>query len=123
MENQKNANAVAASAEDKAVLDVSADTRKKGARLRIYKKKSTFKGATDKDFWYSGTTSGGNSVICVFKCDIPDDFIDEKAFEIDNIMGGRKVKTVEKDGEVYENHTYYIDSCDFHKIDPEPLPV
>ena len=33
-------------------------------------KKSTFKGATENDFYFSATRSDGASVICKFKCDI-----------------------------------------------------
>ena len=89
-------------------------------RLRVYKKKSTFKGATDEDFWYSATRSDGSSVICKFKCDIE---TDSMAFEISNIIGNFKKKEVEVKGETYINYTYYINSCDFHEIEGEELPL
>ena len=90
-------------------------------RLRVYRKKSTFKGATDTDFWYSATRSDGNSVICKFKCEVPDDI--GSAFEIDNIVGTFKKKEVVVKGEKYINYTYYINTCDFHEIEGEPLPI
>lgn len=90
------------------------------AKLRVYKKKSTFKGATDTDFWYSATRSDGNSVICKFKCDIP---TDSMAFEISNIIGNFKKKEVTVQGETYTNYTYYINSCDFSEIEGEELPI
>lgn len=89
-------------------------------RLRVYRKKSTFKGAGENDFWYSATRSDGNSVMCKFKCPIT---TDSAAFEISNIVGTCKQKEVEVKGEKYVNVTYYIDSCDFHEIEGEPLPV
>lgn len=89
-------------------------------RLRVYKKKSTFKGATDEDFWYSATRSDGSSVICKFKCDIE---TNSMAFEISNIIGNFKKKEVEVKGETYINYTYYINSCDFHEIEGEELPL
>lgn len=89
-------------------------------KLRVYKKKSTFKGSTDTDFWYSATRSDGNSVICKFKCDIP---TDSMAFEISNIIGNFKKKEVIVQGETYTNYTYYINSCDFSEIEGEELPI
>ena len=89
-------------------------------RLRVYKKKSTFKGATEEDFWFSATRSDGSSVVCKFKCDIP---TDSMAFEISNIIGNFKKKEVEVKGENYINYTYYINSCDFHEIEGEELPL
>lgn len=87
--------------------------------LRVYKKKSTFKGATDEDFWYSATRSDGNSVVCKFKCDIE---TDSQAFEIYDIVGSYKKKEVVVRGETYINYTYYITSCKFREIKGEPLP-
>lgn len=87
--------------------------------LTVYKKQSTFKGATDKDFWYSATRSDGSSVICKFKCDIP---LDSLAFEIYDIIGSCKKKEVEVKGEKYTNYTYYITDCKFQEIKGEPLP-
>lgn len=99
---------------------VSAQEETKSPRLRVYKKKSTFKGATENDFWYSATRSDGNSVMCKFKCPIETDSV---AFEIDNIVGSFKKKEVVVKGETYINYTYYINSCDFHEIPGEPLPM
>ena len=88
--------------------------------LRVYKKKSTFKGATDEDFWYSATRSDGNSVICKFKCDIE---ADSNAFEIYDIIGNYKKKEVIVQGETYINYIYYINSCKFREIPGEELPL
>lgn len=88
--------------------------------LTVYKKKSTFKGATDEDFWYSGTLSNKQSVKCVFKCEVP---TKSMAFEISNVVGNMKDKTVVVKGETYTNSSYYISSCNFHEIKGEPLPL
>lgn len=90
--------------------------------LRVYRKKSTFKDAATP-YWYSATNSSGKSVICKFKCAIPDAIKDEAAFEIYDILGGSKVKTVEVKGETYENLTYYIESCKFRKVPAVALPI
>lgn len=89
-------------------------------KLRVYKKKSTFKGATEGDYWYSATREDGASVICKFKCPIE---TESAAFEISNICGNFKKKEVEVKGEKYINYTYYINSCDFTEIPGEPLPI
>lgn len=89
-------------------------------KLRVYRKKSTFKGAGENDFWYSATRSDGASVKCVFKCDIP---TDSAAFEIAYIKGGKKYEQVEVDGVIYNNYTYYITSCEFYEIEGEDLEV
>ena len=88
--------------------------------LRVYKHKATFKGATEKDFYYSATRSDGASVLCKFKCEIQ---TDSAAFEISNVVGTFKKETVTKDGKEYINYTYYISSCDFSEIQGEPLPL
>lgn len=93
--------------------------RKESGVLTVYKKKSTFKGAGDEDFWYSATRSDGSSVICKFKCSIP---LDSLAFEIYDIVGTAKKKEVEVKGEKYTNYTYYITDCKFQEIKGEPLP-
>ena len=93
--------------------------RKESGVLTVYKKKSTFKGAGDEDFWYSATRSDGSSVICKFKCAIP---LDSLAFEIYDIVGTAKKKDVEVKGERYTNYTYYITDCKFQEIKGEPLP-
>lgn len=90
------------------------------ARLRVYKKKSKFKGATESDFWYSATRSDGHSIICKFKCEIP---TESMAFEISNIVGNYKKKEVVVQGESYTNYIYYINSCDFWEIEGEELPL
>lgn len=92
----------------------------KSASLRVYKRKSTFKGAKDTDFWFSATRSDGNSVSVVFKCPIQ---TESMAFEISNVIGTLKQKEVVKDGETYKNFTYYITSCDFNEIVGEELPL
>lgn len=88
--------------------------------LTVYKKKSTFKGAKDTDFWYSATRSDGSSVSVVFKCPIETESV---AFEISNVVGTMKKKEVIKDGETYINFTYYVTSCDFGEIVGEELPL
>lgn len=88
--------------------------------LTVYRKKSTFKGATDKDFWYSATRSDGCSVKCIFKCAIP---TESAAFVISNVVGTMKVKTVEKNDVLYSNFTYYITSAEFHEIEGTELPL
>ena len=88
--------------------------------MRVYRKKSTFKGAAPDDFWYSATRSDGKSVNCVFRCEIP---TQSAAFEIAYIKGQMKSKTVEVKGETYENITYYITSCEFYEIEGEDLEV
>ena len=88
--------------------------------LRVYRKKSTFKGATENDFWYSATRSDGSSVSCKFKCPIE---TESAAFEIYDIMGNLKRKEVTIGKEVYTNYTYYITACKFREIPAEPLPL
>lgn len=88
--------------------------------LRVYEKQSTFKGAKDTDKWYSATRSDGSSVSVVFKCPVE---TESKAFEIFNIKGNAKQKTVVKDGETYNNFTYYVQSCNFREIPAEDLPL
>lgn len=91
--------------------------------LRVYRKKSTFKGATEEDFWYSATRSDGSSVICKFNCDIPEEFVKLGAFEISDIVGNAKLKEAVVKGETYKNYTYYIKSCKFNEIPVEDLPL
>lgn len=87
----------------------------------VYRKRAKFKGATERDFWYSATRSDGKSVRCIFKCPIT---TESAAFEIKNAKGNFKVEQKEgKDGIVYENYTYYITSCDFAEIKGEELPL
>ena len=87
--------------------------------LTVYKKKSTFKGATDEDFWFSATRNDGASVICKFRCPVETDSL---AFEITDIVGTAKRKEVDVKGEKYVNYTYYITSCKFREIQGEVLP-
>lgn len=91
--------------------------------LRVYRKKSTFKGATEKDFWYSATLSNGNSAILKFKKGLA--VPDLPAFEVSNVIGQDKSAPVKDDegNVIYDNHIYYITSCDFHEIKGEPLPL
>lgn len=90
---------------------------------RVYRKKSTFKGATEKDFWYSMTLSNGDS--CILKFEKSLSVPDLSAFEIANVVGNEKTATVVDDdgNELYHNHTYYITACDFYKIRGEALPL
>ena len=100
---------------------VSAESAAK--TLKVYRKKSTFKGATDTDFWYSATLSRGASVILKFdkRLKVPD----LPAFEISNVVGNAKHQPInDDDGNlVYDNYTYYVTSCDFTEIKGEPLPL
>lgn len=89
-------------------------------KLRVYRKKSTFKGATENDYWYSATRNDGASVICKFKCEVP---LESGAFEISNIIGNAKKSEITIKGETYINYTYYIISCDFSEIAGEELPI
>ena len=97
------------------------ENKSEKTRLRVYRKKSTFKGATESDFWYSATRSDGCSVICKFKCQVPENI--GSAFEIYDIVGNMKRKEVNVKGEVYINYTYYINECKFAEIEGEPLPI
>lgn len=110
MENEQKVNASASSANNSS------------PKLRVYCKKSTFKGATEKDFWYSATRSDGASVICKFKCAVP---TESPAFEISNIIGSAKHTPVNDDdcNIIYDNYIYYINSCDFSEIEGEELQV
>lgn len=90
------------------------------ARLRVYRKKSTFKGATENDFWYSATRSDGASVILKFKCPIE---TDSAAFEVSDVIGTMSYECVDYKDETYDNYTYYVTSCKFHEIIGEPLPL
>lgn len=88
--------------------------------LRVYKHKSTFKGATEEDFWYTATRSDGSSVKCIFKCAIP---TESMAFEISDVIGNQQKKEVVVKGETYTNYTYYITSCTFREIQGEELEL
>lgn len=90
------------------------------SKLRVYRKKCNYKGAKDGEFWYSATRSDGSSVSCVFKCPIE---TDSTAFEITDVVGTMKMKTVVSGGETYNNYTYYITQCTFNEIEGEPLPL
>lgn len=90
------------------------------SKLRVYRKKCTFKGAAENDFWYSATRSDGSSVSLKFKCPIE---TDSAAFEITDVVGTMKMKTVISGGETYNNYTYYITQCTFLEIEGEPLPL
>lgn len=88
--------------------------------MRVYRKRSTFKGATDTDYWYTATRSDGSSVVCNFKCEVP---LDSPAFEISNVKGTVKASERVVNNETYKNYTYYITSCDFSEIQGEDLPL
>ena len=120
MEKEVNEVESAVNAESAEVAKESAENE--SAKLRVYRKKSTFKGATDTDFWYSATRSDGASVICKFKCPIT---TESPAFEISNIVGNAKHTPVtDDDGNViFDNYIYYINSCDFSEIKGEALSV
>lgn len=90
------------------------------SKLTVYKKKCTYKGAGENDFYYSATRSDGNSVICKFKCPIE---TESAAFEISEVVGNLKKREVEVKGETYTNYTYYINSCKFSEIEGQPLPL
>ena len=95
--------------------------------LRVYQKKSTFKGASESDVWYSATLSSGESATIYFNEAMIDRLNSSvgsaKAFEIYNVVGNRKLVKVEKDGEVYNNYKYYISDCQFREIPGEDLPL
>lgn len=93
--------------------------------LTVYRKKSTFKGATDTDFWYSATLSDGKSAILKFdnSLEIPD----LPAFAVKDIKGQAKHKPVysEENPEeiIYDNMVYYIKECKFLEIPSVDLPL
>lgn len=119
-ESALNESAVNQSALNESASNVSAESaHNQKDFLTVYKKKSTFKGAGENDFWYSATRNDGASVICKFKCEIQTDSL---AFEITDIVGTCTKKEVEVKGEKYINYTYYITSCNFREIQGEPLP-
>lgn len=91
--------------------------------ITVYRKRSTFKGATENDFWYSGTRADGHSVILKFKCELPDEFKNSSAFIVSNIIGNFKKEEVVVKNQTYTNFTYYINECDFEEIEGEPLPL
>lgn len=111
------------------------DNSNKVPALTVYRKKSTFKGATEKDFWYSATLSKDASlklsngtdekisVICKFSTNVQ--VPDLMAFEISNVIGTVKHKPLKDDDGniVYNNYNYYITSCDCNEIKGEPLPL
>ena len=89
-------------------------------KLRVYRHKSTYKGASEEDFWYTATRSDGISVKCIFKCAV---LSDSMAFEISNIKGNQQRKEVIYKGEPLTNYTYFISSCVFSEIEGEDLEV
>lgn len=113
----------------------SVSQKKNNPTLTIYRKKSTFKGATDKDFWYSATLSKETSlklsegtnekinIVCKFgnELKVPD----LPAFAISGVIGNIKHKPLNDDNGnlLYDNYIYYIEKCDFTKIPTEPLPL
>lgn len=101
----------------------TAESKKVATTLRVYRKKSTFKGAGENDFWYSATRADGASVMCKFNCEIPEEIKILGAFEISDIVGNAKYKEVTIKGETFVNYTYYIRSCKFSEIPTESLPL
>ena len=83
--------------------------------LRVYRKEGKW------GDWYSATRSDGKSINVCFDSDLS--VPDLKAFEITNVVGTLKKKLVERNDEVYENYTYYVNSCEFRKIQGETMPL
>lgn len=83
--------------------------------LKCYRKDGKY------GYWYSATRSDGKSINVKFDKDLQ--VPDLPAFEISAVIGTLKMKTVEKDGETYENYTYYVSKCDFSKIQGSELPL
>ena len=88
--------------------------------ITVFRKKSTFKGATDNDYWYSATREDGCSVIMKFKNEVPKGL--GSAFIVFDIYGNAKKKNVEYKGEEYTNYTYYIEKCGFSDCPSVELP-
>lgn len=95
------------------------------ARLRVYRKQSDPKYVQNGSapFWYSATRADGHSVRCVFKGALVEKVPDEPAFEIYDIIGNAKMKEIIKEGETYQNYTYYIIDCKFDEIPGDELPL
>lgn len=111
--------------ENRMLTEVNVEVPKK--TLKVYEKKSTFKGASESDVWYSATLSTGESVVIYFNDRLKDKMIDTvgnaKAFEIYNCVGTMKKSTVEKNGETYINLKYYLTDCSFQEIQGKELPL
>lgn len=86
-----------------------------GKGLKVYRKKGQW------GYWYSATRSDGHSINVVFDKDL--EVPDLQAFEIFEVVGNLKEKTVEKGDVTYENYTYYVSKCRFEKIQGEELPL
>lgn len=115
---------VSAETNETVSADMTADKAESAVpSLKVYRKKSTFKGATDKDFWYSATLSNGASVILKFNASVK--VPDLPAFEVSNVVGNAKHTPVhDDDGNlIYDNYIYYVSSCDFSEIKGETLPL
>lgn len=110
-----NASAVNETAISESVANQSASTK----YLKVYRHKSTFKGAGDNDYYYTATRSDGSGVFVHFKCKVE---LDLSAFEIFNAKGNLKATKKVKDGKEYTNYDYYIQSCSFREIEGEDLP-
>ena len=90
--------------------------------MKVYRKESKFKDSEGKvQYWYSGTNNKGESCVVNFKCDIPDKYKEEKAFQITNIVGNKKTETVNVNGQDYMNAKYYVTSCEFSDMPVEAL--
>lgn len=97
------------------------ENQNKAIALTVYQKDSKYKDENGKlKKWYSATLSSGDSCNIIFKCAVP---IESKAFRIKNVIGQSKNKVVEKDGQTYNNKTYYVSSCDFEEMPTEELPL
>lgn len=88
--------------------------------MKVYRKKATFKGAKETDFYFSATRSDGIGVIIKFKCKV---LSESMAFEISDVIGTLKNTQNEKNGKIYNNFVYYVTSCTFSEIQGEPLPL
>ena len=102
-----------------AVNEVVANQSEVSKYLKVYRHKSTFKGAGDNDFYYTATRSDGSAIMVHFKCEVE---LNLSAFEIFNAKGNMSSKKVVKDGKEYTNYDYYIQSCSFREIEGQDLP-
>lgn len=91
------------------------DNNKSRNSLKVYRKEGKW------GYWYSATRSDGKSINVCFDKDL--EVPDLKAFEIRNVVGALKQKTVIVKDETYENYTYFVSGCDFAKITGSELPL
>lgn len=95
--------------------DAVNENAKTNNSLKVYRKDGKW------GYWYSATRSDGKSINVCFDKDL--EVPDLKAFEIRNVVGTLKQKTVTVKDETYENYTYYVSSCEFSKITGGELPL